>query len=134
LRHLDSAERRLALEAALLTAAVRLGLSALSLRTIGGLLARLSAARSRRTREVVTIARAATRAAAIVPGSTCLVQALVAQALLRRRGHPARLRVGFRRDESGALAGHAWVESGSRVLDGAGQAARYAPDPAGQGS
>ena len=130
MRHLESAERRLALEAALLTVAVRLGLSALSLRTLRGLLARLSPARPRRAESAETIALAATRAGAVVPGATCLVRALVAEALLRRRGHAARLRVGFRRGEAGVLSGHAWVESDGRVFDDAGEASRYTPAPA----
>jgi len=129
LRHLDSAERRLALEASLLTLAVRLALSAVSLRTLRELLARCSSARTGGAEDAAIIARAATRAASVVPGTTCLARALVAHTLLRRRGHAARLRLGFRRGEAGALSGHAWVESGGIVLDDAGEASRYTPAP-----
>ena len=129
-RHLDPAERRLVLEAALFTVAVRLALSALSLRTVRGLLARIPAV----TRPVSGdgasgIARAVTRARAVVPGATCLVRALVVRTLLVRRGHTAHLRLGFVRSEGGVLSGHAWVESEGRVFDDTGEASCYAPAP-----
>ena len=129
-RHLDPAERRLALEAALVTAAVRLALSGLSLRTVRGLLARIPAVRCPLPAErAESVARAVTRARAVVPGATCLVRALVVRALLVRRGHAAHLRLGFVRSEGGALGGHAWVESDGRVFDDTGEASCYAPAP-----
>jgi hypothetical protein len=54
-----------------------------------------------------------------VPGSrNCLVRALAGKVLLGRRGAPARLRFGVRRDEEGALRAHAWVEGRDRILIG----------------
>ena len=127
-RHLDPAERRLVLEAALLTVAVKVALSALSLRTVRGLLALIPAvARPVSGDAASSIAQAVTRARAVVPGATCLVRALVVQALLVRRGHSAHLRLGFVRSEGGALSGHAWVESEGRVFDDTGEASGYAP-------
>jgi hypothetical protein len=127
-RHLDPAERRLVLEAALLTVAVKVALSALSLRTVRGLLARIPAvARPVSGDAASSIARAVTRARAVVPGATCLVRALVVQALLVRRGHSAHLRLGFVRREGGVLGGHAWVESEGRVFGDTGEASGYAP-------
>lgn len=129
-RHLDSAERRLVLEVALFMIAVRLALSALSLRTLRGLLARIPAmARPLPADAAENMARAVTRARAVLPGATCLVRALVVQALLERRGHSAQLRLGFVKSEGGVVSGHAWVESGGRVFDDTGQACRYAPAP-----
>ena len=129
-RHLDPAERRLVLEAALLTVAVKVALSALSLRTVRGLLARIPAvARPVSGDAASSIAQAVTRARAVVPGATCLVRALVVQALLVRRNHSADLRLGFVRSEGGVLSGHAWVESEGRVFDDTGEAADYAPAP-----
>ena len=127
-RHLDPAERRLALEAALFTVTVRLALSALSLRTVRGLLARIPAvARPLLAEGAENIARAATRARAVVPGATCLVRALVVGTLLARRGYSAHLRLGFIRSDGGVLSGHAWVESEGRVFDDTGEASSYAP-------
>jgi hypothetical protein len=129
-RHLDPAERRLALEAALFTVAVRLALSALSVRTVRGLLARIpTAARPISGDAASSIARAVTRARAVVPGATCLARALVLRTLIERRGRSAHLRLGFVRSEDGALSGHAWVESEGRVFDDTGEASRYAPAP-----
>ena len=53
-----------------------------------------------------------------VPGdSSCLVRALVAEALLRRRGHGAALRFGV--DDAGAdVEAHAWLESGGEIIVG----------------
>jgi hypothetical protein len=129
-RHLDPAERRLALEAALLTVAVRVALSVLSLRTVRGLLARIPAvARPVSGDAASSIARAVMRTRAVVPGATCLVRALVVQALLVRRNHSAHLRLGFVRSAGGVLSGHAWVESEGRVFDDTGEASGYAPAP-----
>ncbi len=51
-------------------------------------------------------------------GTTCLATALVAQAMLHRHGHHARLRVGVRRDANGAFRAHAWLEREGRVVVG----------------
>ena len=40
-------------------------------------------------------------AARFLPDATCLPQALAAEAILRRRGHPARLRLGVSRNDDG---------------------------------
>lgn len=51
----------------------------------------------------------------------CLAQALAAEALLRRYGQPAVVRIGVRwlaSAESGRLEAHAWVESAGRVVVG----------------
>ncbi len=129
-RHLDPAERRLVLEAALFAVAVRVALSALSLRTVRGLLAHIPAVARPVSGDVASsIARAVTRARSVVPGATCLVRALVVHTLLVRRGHSAHLRLGFVRSEKGVLSGHAWVESEGRVFDDTGEASTYAPAP-----
>jgi hypothetical protein len=48
--------------------------------------------------------------------ATCLRQALVLWFLLRRRGVPAELRIGVRK-QADCLEAHAWVESNGGVLD-----------------
>jgi hypothetical protein len=65
-------------------------------------------------------------AARFVPNATCLPRALAAEAILRRRGHPADLRLGVTRDGGGVHA-HAWVESYGRVVVGDGDLDRFAP-------
>jgi len=51
-------------------------------------------------------------------GTTCLASALAGQALLDRHGHSVRLRIGVKRDESGAFAAHAWLEHEGQVILG----------------
>lgn len=58
------------------------------------------------------------RAAAFVPGATCLTQALAAQFILARSGCPSDIRVGVRRDEAGTFRAHAWLLSGATVVLG----------------
>ena len=74
------------------------------------------------------VSRAVSRAARSVPGTTCLVQAIVATHLLHRGGHEANLVVGVARgDPSGApLLAHAWVECGAYVVTGNAERERYA--------
>jgi len=120
---LTPADRWLVIEAALLVAVVRPGVVVLRMRTLRRALltyARLFARRS--PGSVDTTARvgwaieAATRR---VPGRTsCLVDGLVGEAMLRRQGLDATLRIGVRRPDGGALAAHAWVECDDRIVIG----------------
>lgn len=63
---------------------------------------------------------AITAVAARFSAATCLVQALAAAAMLRRRGLDCRLQLGVRtRGEGGArIEAHAWVECDGRVAIG----------------
>ena len=54
----------------------------------------------------------------VVPRATCLPQALAAEALLMRGGLPADLRIGVKKEPSGKLLAHAWVESNGRIVVG----------------
>ena len=61
--------------------------------------------------------------------TTCLVEALAAEAMLRRRGFAPTLRIGVREPGSDAtlLEAHAWVEcAGSVVIGGRANLADYA--------
>jgi hypothetical protein len=82
----------------------------------------------RRRPEVLVLA--VRRVARFVPCASCLTQALAAEVLLRRAGHTPRLRIGLRRDESGALRAHAWVENRGLVVLGDGEVERFTPLPA----
>jgi hypothetical protein len=66
----------------------------------------------------------------LVPGTTCLVRALAAQALLARRGHASQLRLGVARGSGRAFEAHAWLEQDGRVLVGGPLDGRYVPFPA----
>jgi hypothetical protein len=57
--------------------------------------------------------------------STCLVQALAAQAMLRRRRLPGTLYLGVARTPEQQLEAHAWLQHGPVILTGAQGRARY---------
>jgi Transglutaminase-like superfamily len=128
-RSLPSSDRTLFLIALLAIALVRVGLRMSSFRRVRRSLTRIV----RPTRspdptpgEVDRIGWAVRSAARFVPGATCLPQALAAEAILRRRGHPADVRLGVKRGDDGVEA-HAWVESYGRVIVGDGDLDRFEP-------
>jgi hypothetical protein len=65
------------------------------------------------------VLRCAAAAVRLMPvPSTCLATAIVVQALLRRHGYPADLRIGVRRPAEGLFAAHAWLEQEGAVVVG----------------
>ena len=54
----------------------------------------------------------------IVPGSTCLTEALAMQLLLRQCGYASSIRVGVRKTPNGDFSAHAWVENDGRIIFG----------------
>jgi hypothetical protein len=102
--------------------AIRLALAVAPLRRVRSALAVGAARPARAAASPGAVARAVARAARVVPGATCLVQSLALQRLLARRGHRARLRLGFEKAEGGSFRGHAWIEAedaGLAAVDGA---------------
>ena len=71
------------------------------------------------------IAEAVRSAARFVPAASCLTQALAAEVLLARAGHPAEVHLGVARGDGGDIEAHAWVESYGRVVLGAEELERY---------
>lgn len=65
------------------------------------------------------LARRIERLAHLVPGASCLTQALALEWLLARAGHGCELLVGVRRDEEGRFVAHAWVTCNDRIVLGA---------------
>jgi hypothetical protein len=138
---LSTAERRLLIEAMLLLGAIRPGLWLLPFETVRRLLAR--AARMPAGSQEVDLPSAervvwalavASRYAPRGGAGTCLTQALAAQTMLARRGHPALLRIGLTKDEERRLQAHAWVESaGKVVIGGSANLERYTLLPALEG-
>jgi hypothetical protein len=118
---LPPSERRLLLGTAAALALTRLGLALFPYDSVRRGLGRLGAGTPKAERRppperLIWAVRAAGR---YVPNAEgCLPQALVAGALLNRWGYPAELRMGMARDDRGRLHGHAWVESGGRVVVG----------------
>ena len=48
----------------------------------------------------------------------CLIQALVLWVQMKRRGYPASLKIGVKKDIESSLKAHAWVESSGAILIG----------------
>jgi hypothetical protein len=105
---------------------MRIGLRVFSVRRLSALVARgvLPASRRRSAERIAWGVRAAAR---YVPGATCLPQALVAQLMLARHGHFARLRIGVASLDGQRLEGHAWVEDATGLVLAGGDVARYIP-------
>lgn len=127
-------ERRLVAAALPIVVAARVGLFVLPPRRLAPLLARLAeatAAPQAHSDYAERAARAVTWASRIVPAADSLTLALATLTLLRRRGLTGRLRRGVRRDRTGTLHTHAWVEHEGRIIIGGPRerVAQYTPLP-----
>lgn len=121
--HLVPTGRALVAQAVVLMLVARLGLEFFPLRKNPSLLTRIAALLpdGEVWRAVTTdsVGWAVSIAARTIPGdNTCLVQALVAQQLLRRAGYSAELHVGVAKQGDGNWVSHAWVESNGVVVVG----------------
>jgi hypothetical protein len=135
LRALAPRERRLLARLILLLPAIGAALYLLGFKRTRDLLARLAPTQADQDRlagastadEAQRIARLVAIAAHHGPyRATCLRQSLALWWLLRRRGIPAELRIGVRKD-SGDLQAHAWVElAGQALNDPLGATSSYA--------
>lgn len=56
--------------------------------------------------------------ARLVPGATCLTQAITLHRLLHDFGHDSTIRVGVKAEEKSSLKAHAWVISENEVILG----------------
>jgi len=123
---LAPASRRLAIEAAAGLAATRVGLRFAGLRQWKSLLGRRvvrkvspsTGTEITAAREIVRIQEAVSRHLTWHP--SCLERSLALWWQLNRRGIPAEMRVGARK-EAGRFEAHAWVEVGNVVLNDSGE-------------
>ncbi|MHB9131968.1 MAG: lasso peptide biosynthesis B2 protein [Armatimonadota bacterium] len=65
----------------------------------------------------------------VVPGATCLTQALAAHILLTRAGYHGILHIGVAFNSADKLQAHAWLECQGVILIGAGGMQRFTPLP-----
>lgn len=61
---------------------------------------------------------ALTRGSRVVPGASCLTQALAGQWMLHRLGFTSQVLIGVRPEGGGSLAAHAWLVAGGRTVVG----------------
>ena len=127
---LPPAERRLLARAFFWTACMRVGLWTLPLRLLlrwgashppSAILHPQSFPSSER------IAWAVQAAARLIPGASCLTQALAARRLMASAGYPCRLRIGVGLGPEGCFRAHAWLEGEGRVLLGGRNLQSYTP-------
>ena len=126
---LSFSDQRLLMRAALAVVSAKLAIRTLSLPA-----ARAAVTRLERLGWIVMSARAdrivwaVETAGGAIPGmKNCLVQAVAAEAILIRAGHPCKLRIGAAKNGPRELIAHAWLESEGRVLIGDFELDRYAP-------
>lgn len=119
------AEHRTSLEAAALMVSIRASFRVASFAATQRWLARCCRARAARADQPPAEATAAWVGAAVraasrrLPGSSCLVEAMAAEAMLRRRGVASTLHIGVRAPSAVTpLDAHAWLECAGTVVIG----------------
>lgn len=116
-------------EAAVLLLFVRIGLRTVSYSRLRAWLDRCADTPASTHRSISDVTWAVGATGRRLAGTTCLAEALVAHAMLRRRGHRPLLRIGVRQGDLSAVArrakadrsileAHAWVECDGRVVMG----------------
>lgn len=68
--------------------------------------------------EPADLARIVKIQARLIPGATCLTQAITLHRLLHDFGHNSTIRVGVKAEEKNSLKAHAWVISENKVILG----------------
>jgi len=117
-------QRYLLFEALVATCVIRLGSRWLTMQRLQRLSQRTSTSNKNVGADQIVWALHA--AARLIPGSTCLVQALAAQTLLIRHGYRPRLTIGVEKNKRDRFAAHAWVTCGDEILVGGQHARNYA--------
>lgn len=115
---LPGADRSLLVRSMVLVGTARLALWVLPFNVVRRMLSRPVHRSSGAHATTEKIGWAISVAKRFVPRGNCLPQALAAESLLRRSGHPVELRIGVAKTDQGRLEAHAWVESGGRLVVG----------------
>ena len=115
---LPVSDRRLLMRSVALIGAARAALWVLPFNIARRLLVRPGRPRSAPFATTERIGWAISIGKRFVPKGNCLPQALAAESLLVRAGHPVELRVGVAKSANGWLEAHAWVESRGRLVVG----------------
>jgi len=127
-RSLSAADRVIVAEAAGLLAFIRVAVAAAPFPFVRRVLRVFPQTKNQRRHECLTegghdaarVAWAVAASARHLPlGTTCLVESLAVDAMLRRRGIASEIRFGVRPPDGGALTAHAWVEHNGAIVFGA---------------
>lgn len=117
-------ERALVFQAVLATFVIRLSLAWLPLQTVQRLAVSIPSC-GNEPPSAQRIVCAVQSAARFIPGSTCLVQALAAQALLIQHGYRPSLTIGVMKNECEGFEAHAWVTCEDEVVMGGPETRNY---------
>ncbi len=98
--------------------AVRLGLTLLSYNKVRNMVTRLDAREPAEIGDLRRVAWGVAAAARLVPGASCLTQALSGQYLLARQGNASKISIGIERNTGTELKAHAWLMSGDHIVLG----------------
>jgi len=117
-------DRRLLAAAAWLHICVAIGLRIAPFRSVRLGLRRLASRQARPERAEARVVWAVRTVAHVLPGATCLTEALVAKYFLPQPAHE--LRFGAAQPPAGGvLRAHAWIERDGRIIIGGDTAAAY---------
>jgi len=97
---------------------MRLGLTLSSYNRMRALVTRLDARDAASVGDLRRVAWGVAAAARLIPGASCLTQALAGQYLLARQGNASKIRIGVERDTGAQLKAHAWLVSGNHIVLG----------------
>ncbi|WP_246680279.1 lasso peptide biosynthesis B2 protein [Mesorhizobium sp. B2-8-9] len=97
---------------------VRLALTLSSYNRVRSLVTGMHARRDASVADLRRVAWGVAAAARLVPGASCLTQALAGQYLLARQGSASKISIGIERGTGSELKAHAWLMSGNHIVLG----------------
>ena len=118
LRSLSGQEMLFLAHCLTVVSAVRLALTLSSYNRVRSLVTRLDARRDASIADLRRVAWGVAAAARLVPGASCLTQALAGQYLLARQGSASKISIGIEKGTGNELKAHAWLMSGSHIVLG----------------
>lgn len=124
---LTQREQSQVLRALPVVAGIRAALWLLPYRVVQPIPLRAKRARTTQGQTPAELAQAVSRASQVVPGATCLTQALSAQYLLARSGYESELVIGAAWNRQHEFEAHAWLVRHGETLIGGGPAPRFVP-------
>ncbi|UCI26264.1 lasso peptide biosynthesis B2 protein [Mesorhizobium sp. B2-8-5] len=118
LRSLSGQEMLFLARCLTVVSAVRLALTLSSYNRVRSLVTRLDAGRDASIADLRRVAWGVAAAARLVPGASCLTQALAGQYLLARQGSASKISIGIEKGTGSEFKAHAWLMSGNHIVLG----------------
>ncbi|TPI48799.1 lasso peptide biosynthesis B2 protein [Mesorhizobium sp. B2-9-1] len=118
LRSLSAREMLFLARCLMVVSVVRLALTLSSYNRVRSLVTGLHARRDASVADLRRVAWGVAAAARLVPGASCLTQALAGQYLLARQGSASKISIGIEQGTGSELKAHAWLMSGNHIVLG----------------